>query len=333
MSPARALVLAAPPVDERPWSNVRTEPMALVPVATRPIVFHTLDALRAAGVTETLLVADAEATPKFENAVGDGSAWGMQVSYAPARSGSDVVGAMDAAKHFVNGEPLVVHHADALLTDGLTDDVAGFASGGLDALELVVPRSTTLDLPDGGPGQAGCWLFSPKAVSTLLSGPRAGDPLLGLRHHGAQVQTREVDGCLACHGGEASLLRGNRHALERLRADYAPERLDECEIQGPVVIHPTAQVSRSLVRGPAIIGPGARVTDTYIGPYTSIGAGAVLDNTEIEHSIVMDDAVLQNVGTRLETSIIGRGASIVRRFDMPRAVRLSIGDGAEVALS
>jgi glucose-1-phosphate thymidylyltransferase len=86
------------------------------------------------------------------------------------------------------------------------------------------------------------------------------------------------------------------------------------------------------VRGPAVIGPGARVTDAYIGPYTSIGAGVVIEGTEIEHSIVLPEAELRYVGTRLESSVIGCGARVLRGFRTPSAIRVSIGDGAEIVL-
>jgi glucose-1-phosphate thymidylyltransferase len=74
------------------------------------------------------------------------------------------------------------------------------------------------------------------------------------------------------------------------------------------------------------------VRDAYIGPYSAIGADVVVEGTEIEHSIVFPGAELRFVGTRLETSIIGKGARVVRSFGVPNALRLSIGDGAEVAL-
>jgi glucose-1-phosphate thymidylyltransferase len=86
------------------------------------------------------------------------------------------------------------------------------------------------------------------------------------------------------------------------------------------------------VRGPAVIGPGARVTDAYIGPYTSIGAGVVIEGAEIEHSIVLQQAQLRYVGTRLESSVIGSGARVLRDFRTPSAIRVSIGDGAEIVL-
>ena len=41
------------------------------------------------------------------------------------------------------------------------------------------------------------------------------------------------------------------------------------------------------MRGPAIIGAGARLTDCYVGPYTAVGEGCVIENAEVEHSILL----------------------------------------------
>jgi glucose-1-phosphate thymidylyltransferase len=146
------------------------------------------------------------------------------------------------------------------------------------------------------------------------------------------VRVQDVDGCLACHGGQQILLESNRRMLEQIASTTAPERFDSCTVQGQVEVHPTAEVRRSLLRGPVIIGPGARVSDAYIGPYTSIGAGVVIEGSEIEHSIVLPEAEIRFVGTRLESSVIGRSARIVRGFEPPGALRMSLGDGAEVIL-
>ena len=93
-----------------------------------------------------------------------------------------------------------------------------------------------------------------------------------------------------------------------------------------------ARLERSSVRGPAIIGAGARLTDCYVGPYTAIGAGARIENAEIERSIVAAGATITHVGCRLSGSVIGRNVRVFRDFSLPRALRLQVGDGSEVAL-
>jgi glucose-1-phosphate thymidylyltransferase len=99
-----------------------------------------------------------------------------------------------------------------------------------------------------------------------------------------------------------------------------------------VLIDRTATVRSSMVTGPAVIGPHATVVDAYLGPYTSIGAGARVEGAEIERSIVAPGASVMHIGGRLVSSLVGRDARIYRDFSLPRALRLWVGEGDEVAL-
>src|SRR5512132_1970665 len=53
----------------------------LVPVANRPILFHVLDNLRKAAVAVVGIVVSPETGPAIRDAVGDGSLWGMKISF------------------------------------------------------------------------------------------------------------------------------------------------------------------------------------------------------------------------------------------------------------
>ena len=103
-------------------------------------------------------------------------------------------------------------------------------------------------------------------------------------------------------------------------------------VQGAVAIHPTARLESTVVRGPAVIGPRVRLTDAYVGPYTSIAEDVMIDGAEIEHSIVLHGTRICHLGRRLEGSVIGANARIFRDFRLPNALRLSVGDGAEVSV-
>jgi glucose-1-phosphate thymidylyltransferase len=324
MEIAKALILAGSEADHGTWSTGSAGPRHLFPVANRPILFHNLEALRAAGVLEAAILADPAERKAIQRAVGDGSEWGLIVRYAPWRSAVGIRGALTAGRSFVGDEPVLVQQADALLRERMHGHISAFAREGLDALAL---RLRERSARKAGAG----WLLSPRAISILLQG-RAVNPIAGVRAGGGRVRIQDVDGCLACHGDQRALLESNRRMLEGLTASPDQGRFDQCSIQGPVDVHPTAHVERSLLRGPVVIGPGARVSDAYVGPYTSIGAGVVIEGAEIEYSIVLPEAELRFVGTRLESSVIGRGARIVRGFDLPGAIRMSIGDGAEVVL-
>ena len=327
MEIAKALVLAGRTARDQPWPSVRFGPKHLVPVANRPILFHHLEALRTAGVLEATIAVEPESAQLIGAAVGDGADWNLAVNYVAWTPASGIGGALEAARDLIGDEPVIVRPGDALHREQIHPHIAEFAGGRIDAMGLRMsgaPRD-----PMGGG-----YLLSRRAVGLLSERPRlCGDPLAGVRRHGGHVLVREIDGCLPCHGDQDALLDANRRMLEGLERDVDEGMYPDCEFQGPVKVHPTAQLDHTLIRGPAIIGPGARLSHAYVGPYSSIGANVTLDGSQIEHSIVLDDAELLHVGSRIETSVIGRGARICRSFMVPSAMRLSIGDGAQVTIT
>ena len=328
---AKAIVLTGRTADDRPWPSVKVGPKQLVPVANRPILFHNLEALSRGNVLEAVIALEPECAPSIRDAVGDGSRWGLRVHYSAWHPASGVPGALAAAERFIADEPVLVEHADTLLQERIQPHIAAFARERLDALTLRLPagRISSHEEPAGG------YMLSPRATSILLEHAEpASDPPDTVRRHGGSVGVQQINGCLPCHGGQDQLLGGNRRTLEMLRGAVDPAAYPTCEFQGPAVVHPTAELEHTLVRGPVVIGPHCRLSHAYIGPYTSIGEDVVIEGTQIEHSIVLAGAALRYVGTRLETSVIGRHARVSRSLSvLPSAMRLSVGDAAEVTLS
>ena len=155
--------------------------------------------------------------------------------------------------------------------------------------------------------------------------------MAGVRAQGGRTRVRQVDGCDVSAGHIDTLLEANRRALEGLSTDADPASFEDCTVQGPVSVHPTARLERTLLRGRSS-SDRARTERRVHWPYTSIGADARIEGAQIEHSIVLADAELRFVGTRLESSLIGRGARVARGFQLPGAIRVSIGAGAKITL-
>jgi glucose-1-phosphate thymidylyltransferase len=328
MEIAKALILAGGGGDDRPWPVVAGS-RHLFPIANRPILFHNLEALRAGGILEATILSEPATASAIERAVGDGRDWGMTVRHVDWNGSDGVHGALAAGRDFLGDEPVLVEHGDALLRERMHVHISAFARERLDALALRLERGAERTPRHLTPG----YLLSPRAISILLdqSASKAG-PVARLRASGGRVRVQAVDGCLPCHGDIEALIEGNRRMLEAHATSVDAASLQDTTVQGPVEVHPTARICRSLLRGPVIVGPGARVTDAYIGPYTSIGADVVVEGSEIEHSIVLPEAELRFVGPRLESSVIGRGARVVRGFDLPATMRVAVGDGAEVVV-
>jgi glucose-1-phosphate thymidylyltransferase len=149
---------------------------------------------------------------------------------------------------------------------------------------------------------------------------------------GGTIQIRLADAWRAYRGKPADLLELNRIVLDRLEGDPHRSVGSGNQIEGRVWIHESASVRNSVIVGPTVIGEDAHVSDAYIGPYTSIGAGARVEGAEIERSIIASGASVMHVGDRLVASVVGRNARVFRDFALPRALRLRVGEGTEVAL-
>jgi glucose-1-phosphate thymidylyltransferase len=327
MKIAKAVVLAGACPSSAPWPSVGFPARQLAPVANRPVLFHHLDALAGAGVRQAAILTDATTRASVRQAVGDGSEWGLELTHFE-HEGIPSVLASSAMADFVGGEPVVIHHGDVLLRERFSQLEDDFSDRALDALILRPGASAHAE-----PGSAG-YIIGPDVFPTLRREPAALDDVLArLRADGARISVREVDACMPCRGGAEQLLEANRRLLEQLVPGPPGERIFDSQLQGPVAVHPSAEVRDSILRGPVTIGPGARIANAYIGPYTSIGAGVEIDSVEIEHSIVFDRAKIQFLASRVEGSLIGPDASVVRDFHFPRALRLIIGEGALVSVA
>jgi glucose-1-phosphate thymidylyltransferase len=77
----------------------------LLPVYDKPMVYYPLSALMLAGMRDVLLISTPQDTPRFQALLGDGSAWGMNLSYCVQPSPDGLAQAFILGKQFVGGEP------------------------------------------------------------------------------------------------------------------------------------------------------------------------------------------------------------------------------------
>jgi glucose-1-phosphate thymidylyltransferase len=149
---------------------------------------------------------------------------------------------------------------------------------------------------------------------------------------GGKLRLHRTDAWWSYDGDPLDLLELNRIALGRLRASNRGRAHDENRIEGPVLVDECASVSDSVIVGPAAIGARARINHAYIGPYTSVGAGARIEGAEVERSIIASGASITHVRGRIVASVVGQNARVFHDFSLPRALRLRVGAGTEVAL-
>jgi glucose-1-phosphate thymidylyltransferase len=99
-----------------------------------------------------------------------------------------------------------------------------------------------------------------------------------------------------------------------------------------VIIEKGAEVINSTIRGPAIIGENTRIVNAYIGPFTAIYHNVLIESSEIEHCIILENCTITDIGYRIEDSVIGRNVEITRSRLRPKAYRMTIGDNSQIGI-
>jgi glucose-1-phosphate thymidylyltransferase len=129
------------------------------------------------------------------------------------------------------------------------------------------------------------------------------------------------------------MLEANRIVLDTLAPGVSGTRPEGSQVEGRVVLGQGVEIIDSVIRGPVVIGDGVRLEHAFVGPYTSIGDGCTLKRCEIENSIVLSDSWIHDISLRIDGSLIGRNARIVKTDFKPKAYRFMLGDNSEVGVT
>jgi glucose-1-phosphate thymidylyltransferase len=334
-----------------------TSAKQLVPIANKPILFYGIEALAASGIDQIGIVVG-ETRQEIKDAVGDGSRFGVSVTYIEQEAPLGLAHAVLVAAGFLGEDSFCMYLGDNLIREQLAPLVARFREEKPDSQILLaaVPNPSQFGVAELRDGQVvrlvekpvtppsnlalvGVYMFGPpilEAVRAIKPSARGEleitDAIQWLIDHGYVVRPHVIEGWWKDTGRLEDMLEANRIILDTLQSRTDGLVIDS-EILGKVVIDAGARIARSTVRGPAIIGKGAVIEDAYIGPFTSVGDGVVVRASEVEHSILLEGASVSDVGGRIESSLIGRNVSIYRTASKPRSFNFMLGDRSEVGLT
>ncbi len=350
----KALVLAG-------GSGTRLRPIThtsakqLVPLANQPIIFYCLEAIAEAGIRDVGVVVGSTAD-EIRATVGDGSRWGLSVTYLPQEAPLGLAHCVIIGRDFLGDEPFVMYLGDNYLSGGIEKFVCEFEADRPNALVLLTqvehPENFGVAEVDAGGRIArlvekpadpksdlalvGVYMFDAhihEAVRAIKPSDRGEleitDAIQWLIDADRVVRSHEVHGPWIDTGKRQDLLEANRIVLDTIEREIHGSVDAESRVEGRVIVQAGAQIERSIVRGPAIIGHNARIIDAFVGPYSSINDEACVVDSEVEHSIMLEASVVEGI-RRVEGSLIGRHVRVARNDDSPRTYRFMLGDHSEV---
>ncbi|MBC8078655.1 MAG: glucose-1-phosphate thymidylyltransferase [Chloroflexales bacterium] len=335
-----------------------TSAKQLVPVANKPVLFRVIESIRDAGVDEIgVVIGDTGA--EIRAAVGDGKRWGVRITYIQQDEPAGLAHAVKISRDFLGDDRFVLFLGDNCIQGGISPLLEEFGRSDRNAQivlkEIANPQQygvAELDErgqikrlvekprePRSNLALVGIYMFDKhiwEAVEAIRPSWRneleITDAIQWLVEHHFKVYPYIHEGWWIDTGKKDDLLEANRLILDDLQARNEGYADRDSQLIGKVIIERGAEVINSTIRGPAIIGEGTRILNSYVGPFTSIYHHCFLENSEIEHSIVLEHTTIRDLPHRLEDSLIGRYNEIVRSPLKPRAYRLMLGDHSSVGV-
>ena len=337
-----------------------TSAKQLVPIANKPILFYGIEDMAAAGITEIAIIVG-DTRDEIIAAVGDGSRFGVKVTYIPQDAPLGLAHCVLIASDFLGDDDFVMYLGDNLLEQDLAAFVHAFESqrGSFDppAAQILLKRVPDphrfgiaeldaegnvvrlVEKPADPPTDlalVGVYLFDRTindAVRAIAPSPRGEleitDAIQWLVDQGRRVRQEELTGWWIDTGKLTPLLEANRLLLEKIETRVDGEVDETSVLDGRVVVEAGANIVNSTLRGPLVIGAGTVIENSFVGPFSAIGNDCRVTHSEIEHSGVMESSTITDI-PRLEDSLIGKDVVVTRTQVRPRALRLMVGDHCQI---
>lgn len=353
----------------RPLTHTKNK--QVIPIANQPLLMYPFMNIVEAGIKEIAIIVN-ETKPEIENILGDGSKWGVKLTYITQKSPDGLAHALSLAEDFVGKDKVVMALGDNMLQGNLKEYVNKFENSDFNGYVLARKVSqedakrlgmATIDesghmlryiekpgIVDMSPlynydrsfGVTGFYFFDHNVFQCFKGDSKITPSIRGELEIGAaynwlierdyKIGLFEVDGWWKDPGNPEDMLAVNRLVLSWKKNFPRAGEITSSKIDDGVELGNDSKIINSTIRGPVVIGNDVVIKDAYIGPYTSVGNDVQIEDVSIENSIIMPNSNLHNVGQRLDSCMIGNNVEVTEKKERPRSASLFLGDDSKVVL-
>lgn len=334
----------------------------LIPIANKPMIHFAIEAVAGAGIKEIGIVYNPDTGDEIKKALGTGSQWGVNFTFILQESPAGLAHVIKVAQDFLGKDPFVFYLGDNVVVGGIKRFIDDFEREKSNC-HLVLSKvhdPERFGVPDIKDGKilgveekpkkpksqyavTGIYIYDAtvfEAVNNIKPSARGeleiSDAHDYLIQNGYKIGYSEITGWWKDTGKPEDLLEANRLTLDRIIGDGDPvidgEVDDDSDIAGKVIIEKGARIINSSIRGPVIIGENTVIENSYIGPFTSIYYDCYIKDSEVEYSIILEKCKIIDADIRIERSLLGREAEIIKCKTKPRTQKFIIGDQSIVEL-
>jgi glucose-1-phosphate thymidylyltransferase len=335
-----------------------TSAKQLIPVANKPVLFRAIEAIRDAGITDIGIVVG-DTADEIREAVGRGGRWGVDLTFIQQDAPKGLAHAVKISQDFLGKERFVMFLGDNVIQGGISPLIAEFADSDWNS-QIVLTRVEhpehygVAELDDDGriirlvekpknpPSDlalVGIYMFDSEIIDAVNAiGPswrgelEITEAIQWLVDKGRSVRPYIHRGWWFDTGKPRDMLDANGLVLEELNYIIEGYVDRDSKVGHRVRIERGAEIINSVIRGPTIIGEDARIINSYIGPFTSIDHHVLVEDSEVEHSMVLEHSQIRNIEARIQDSLIGRQVTIERSPIKPRALKLTLGDHSHIGI-
>jgi glucose-1-phosphate thymidylyltransferase len=333
----------------------------LVPVMNKPILWYGIESLARAGITDIGIIIGSETGEEIRCRTGDGSRFGVTLTYILQPSADGLAHAVKVARPFLGDSPFAMYLGDNLIQDSLEQFIDIFKSEQLDSLILlrqvadptafgvaevaanghVIRLVEKPKVPPSNLALVGVYFFSARvhdAIAQIRPSARGEleitDAIQQLIDQQRPVKACQLQGWWLDTGKKDDLLEANRVLLDTSLDCFNQGAVEgNSRLSGRVQIGVGSQIIDCHIRGPVVIGNNCYLKGCFVGPYSSIADGATLIDVDLDHSVVLDQAHIENVDQRIVDSLIGQRVILCTSAQRPRALRFMLGDDSQVELT
>ncbi|MGD8586891.1 MAG: glucose-1-phosphate thymidylyltransferase [Chloroflexota bacterium] len=335
-----------------------TSAKQLIPVANKPVLFRVIEAIHDAGIDDIGIVVG-DTADEIREAVGRGGRWDVNITYIEQEAPLGLAHAVKISEPFLGDDRFVMFLGDNVIQGGISPLIAEFAHSKWNS-QIVLTRVdrpeqygvaelsddgrivNLIEKPKNPPSDlalVGIYMFDAsimeavKAISPSWRGElEITDAIKWLVDSGRSVHPYIHRGWWIDTGRPGDMLEANDLVLEELKYTVDGYVDRDSKVGRRVKIEKGAEIINSVVRGPAIIGEDTRLVNSYIGPFTSIYHHVTVEDSEIEHSVVLEYSTIKRIEARIQDSLIGRYVTIERSPMRPKAHKVTLGDHSQVGI-